>query len=50
MPVAKGLQDTRLRELCSIDFGTPDRDLQLSGVKALNRAQLNTLVQLGALK
>mgnify|MGYP000671544386 CR=1 FL=1 len=45
-----GLQDTRLTELCSIDFGTPYQDLQLSAVKGLNRSQLDTLVQLGALK
>jgi WD40 repeat protein len=44
-----GLDDWGLTgELYSIDFPLPYRNLQLSGVKGLNRSQLNTLVRLGA--
>ncbi len=45
-----GLAASRVtEELYSIDFGTPYRNLQLSGVNGLNRSQLDTLVRLGAL-
>jgi WD40 repeat protein len=44
-----GLDDWGLTdELYSIDVDLPYRDLQLSGVKGLNRSQLDTLVRLGA--
>jgi WD40 repeat protein len=44
-----GLDDWGLTaELYSIEFPMPYRNLQLSGVKGLNRSQLNTLVRLGA--
>jgi WD40 repeat protein len=44
-----GCQDPeRLQALYSIDLGAPYQDLQLSGVKGLNRSQLDTLTRLGA--
>jgi WD40 repeat protein len=43
------LQNDRLtKELYSIDFGKPYQNLQMSGVKGLNRSQLDTLARLGA--
>jgi WD40 repeat protein len=43
------LADARLTEqIYSIESDTPYQNLQLSGVKGLNRSQLDTLVRLGA--
>jgi WD40 repeat protein len=41
--------DDILSEVYSIDFEKPYQDMEISGVKGLNRSQLSTLMQLGAI-